>query len=79
MGAATFGELLGAASGHLQAPAQVPDAGLELVPVAAAIRQARRLVGALSRYLDDVIADEQVEVIMARDAGSPGACRRPGP
>jgi hypothetical protein len=65
-----FGDLARAASGHLEAAAQLPAMRLETDTVAAAIGQGCRLGGALARYLDDVIGEDSIHPVIGEEAGT---------
>lgn len=66
---AVLGELLGLAEAHLRTAA-VPAAGQGPDQVAAALDQAARVARALSRYLDDIVAGNQAEVLLTLQPGT---------
>jgi hypothetical protein len=67
MTAATFGDLLRSASGHLAATARFSRTRRPAAAVAAATWEASRVVAVMSRYLDDIVPYSRYETAALRD------------
>ena len=63
---ATFGDLVGPGSLHLDAVASLPDGNLRGQPAAA--REASRLAVTLSRYLADIVPLDEIETLAGEQA-----------